>query len=86
MGLKLEFIKYRKFENITFEFNKNINIIAGVNGTCKSSLLYVISNSFKKIDAKHVKKIKFGLNVSNKTKKVSYWIRNLTFYYGKKTQ
>ncbi|MCZ9891795.1 ATP-binding protein [Brachyspira hyodysenteriae] len=47
MGLKLEFIK---FENITFEFNKNINIIAGVNGTCKSSLLYVISNSFKKID------------------------------------
>ena len=50
MGLKLEFIKYRKFENITFEFNKNINIIAGVNGTCKSSLLYVISNSFKKID------------------------------------
>lgn len=40
----------------------------------------------QKIDAKHVKKIKFGLNVSNKTKKVSYWIRNLTFYYGKKTQ
>ena len=49
MGLKLEFIKYRKFENITFEFNKNINIIAGVNGTCKSSLLYVISNSFQQI-------------------------------------
>ncbi|WP_259699976.1 AAA family ATPase [Geotoga petraea] len=43
------FEHYRKFKNISFEFDKNINVISGTNGTCKSSLLHIISNSFKAI-------------------------------------
>lgn len=39
--------KYRKLENISFNFENGINIISGTNGTCKTSLLHIISNSFK---------------------------------------
>lgn len=46
---KIHINKYRKLENIDFEFSKDINIISGTNGTCKTSLLYIISNSFKAI-------------------------------------
>ena len=46
---KIHIKKYRKLENIDFEFSKEINIISGTNGTCKTSLLYIISNSFKAI-------------------------------------
>lgn len=41
---------YRKFHDIDVQFSMGINLIAGTNGTCKSSLLYLVSNSFKKID------------------------------------
>lgn len=44
--------KYRKLEDIEFEFTKYINIISGTNGTCKTSLLHIISNSFQAINTK----------------------------------
>ncbi|MFB1378841.1 AAA family ATPase, partial [Streptococcus pyogenes] len=46
---KIEFIQYRKLKNITIDFDKNINIIAGTNGTCKSSILHLISNSHQRV-------------------------------------
>ncbi|MDR0950838.1 MAG: AAA family ATPase [Candidatus Ancillula sp.] len=46
---KIHINKYRKFENIDFEFSKNINIISGANGTCKTSLLHIVSNNFQKL-------------------------------------
>lgn len=52
MPLKIEFKKYKKFEDVSFEFTNNVNIIAGENGTCKSTLLYIISNSFQGIEKK----------------------------------
>ncbi|WP_447882717.1 ATP-dependent nuclease [Serratia fonticola] len=39
--------KYRKIENLKFSFNSDINVISGTNGTCKTSLLHIISNSVK---------------------------------------
>lgn len=46
---KIEIKKYRKLENINFEFKEGINIISGTNGTCKTSLLHIISNSFQAV-------------------------------------
>lgn len=40
---------YRKLKDITFHFSENINIISGTNGTCKTSLLHIIGNSFQKV-------------------------------------
>lgn len=48
---KLSIIKYRKLENLDFEFQQGINFISGANGTCKSSLLHIVSNSFQKVVA-----------------------------------
>lgn len=42
--------RYRKLKNITFEFSKNINVLSGTNGTCKTSLLHIISNSFQTVN------------------------------------
>lgn len=39
--------KYKKFFDIVFSFEAGINAISGENGTCKSSLLYLIGNSFQ---------------------------------------
>lgn len=44
---EIKFVKYKKFSDITLRFSNNINVIAGANGTCKTSLLHIISNSFK---------------------------------------
>lgn len=49
---RIDFIKYRKLENISFDFTSEVNIISGVNGTCKSSLLHLISNAFQRPTAK----------------------------------
>lgn len=43
---------YRKLKNIKLLFTPNVNIISGVNGTCKSSLLHIISNSFQALKQK----------------------------------
>ncbi|MDR2211996.1 MAG: AAA family ATPase, partial [Spirochaetaceae bacterium] len=47
---KLEILQYRKLKNITLEFSKNINVISGANGTCKTSLLHLISNAFQAVN------------------------------------
>ncbi len=39
--------RYRKLKNINFTFSDTLNIISGTNGTCKTSLLHIISNSFQ---------------------------------------
>lgn len=49
---KIHFIQYRKLKNLTIEFDNNVNLIAGTNGTCKSSILHLISNSYQKIPIK----------------------------------
>ena len=45
----IEFIQYKKLKNISFPFEEGLNAISGENGTCKSSLLYLISNSFQAV-------------------------------------
>lgn len=42
--------QYRKLKDMDITFNKGINIISGTNGTCKSSLLHIVSNSFQTIN------------------------------------
>ncbi|HDR8182705.1 TPA: AAA family ATPase [Bacillus thuringiensis] len=49
MSKKISIKKYRKLENIEFDFSENVNLISGTNGTCKTSLLYIISNSYQKV-------------------------------------
>ncbi len=44
---KFTFMHYRKLKNIDIEFSKGVNIISGTNGTCKTSILHLISNSFQ---------------------------------------
>ncbi|MDC9622410.1 AAA family ATPase [Xenorhabdus sp. XENO-7] len=44
---EIEVHKYRKIENLKFSFDPDINVISGTNGTCKTSLLHIISNSVK---------------------------------------
>jgi len=48
----IEIQRYRKLKDITFEFSKNVNVISGTNGTCKTSLLHLISNSVKELNRK----------------------------------
>lgn len=51
----IKFIQYRKLKNISFQFSEGVNIISGSNGTCKSSILYIISNSFKQVTQKNTR-------------------------------
>ncbi|UCZ80434.1 AAA family ATPase [Pectobacterium carotovorum] len=39
--------KYKKLEDIDFYFTPKINVISGTNGTCKTTLLHIVSNAFK---------------------------------------
>lgn len=48
---KLSVVKYRKLENINFDISANINAISGTNGTCKTSLLHMISNGYQAVTA-----------------------------------
>lgn len=43
----IEFKKFKKLINIDFEFDNDLNIISGTNGTCKTTILHLISNSFQ---------------------------------------
>ena len=47
---KIDIKQYRKLKDIEFSFNKGVNILSGTNGTCKTSLLHIISNSFQAIN------------------------------------
>ena len=44
---KLNFTHYRKLKNVEIDFLRGVNIISGTNGTCKTSILHLISNSFQ---------------------------------------
>lgn len=45
----LDIVKYRKLENLKLSMSPYINIISGTNGTCKSSLLHIISNAHQAV-------------------------------------
>lgn len=66
--------QYRKLKNIDIDFSNEITVISGTNGTCKSSLLYLISNSFQEVKTtapwlkddtiiKNIKSINSGINL-----------------------
>lgn len=44
---KIEFFKYKKLEDMEISLGRGVISIMGTNGTCKSSLLHIISNSYK---------------------------------------
>lgn len=44
--------KYRKLEDLQLEFKKDINLLSGTNGTCKTSVLHLVSNSFQAVKKK----------------------------------
>ena len=46
---KISIEQYRKINNLSFDFSQGINILSGTNGTCKTSLLHIISNSFQAV-------------------------------------
>lgn len=47
--------KYRKLENIELVFKKDINLLSGANGTCKTSILHLVSNSFQAVNKTNIK-------------------------------
>lgn len=76
---KLKIVEYRKLKDILINFSKNINVISGTNGTCKSSLLYLISNSFQKPTGKLLKTKKDVISlINNINKKMNPKIENLS--------
>ncbi len=71
---KLKIRHYRKLKDIEIGFNNKVNIISGTNGTCKSSILYLISNAFQEVKStadwliepsvlKNIKSINTGMNL-----------------------
>lgn len=51
---EISIIQYRKLKNISLKLEKGINAISGTNGTCKTSLLHIISNSFQALAQKKI--------------------------------
>lgn len=49
---KISVTRYRKIRNVNFDFTNGINILSGTNGTCKTSLLHIVSNSFQAVTKK----------------------------------
>lgn len=49
---KLEIECYRKLKKVSIDISDRINIISGTNGTCKSSILYMVSNAFQEVKTK----------------------------------
>ena len=46
---EIDIEQYRKLKKIKLCFSKNLNAISGTNGTCKTSLLHLVSNSFQAV-------------------------------------
>ncbi|MCG2326956.1 AAA family ATPase [Staphylococcus epidermidis] len=44
---KIQVHQYRRLKDISFELSQNVTAISGINGSCKTSLLHIISNSFR---------------------------------------
>lgn len=49
---RINVVKYRKLHDLEFSFSKQINVISGTNGTCKTSLLHIVSNAFQAVTKK----------------------------------
>lgn len=77
---KLEIARYRKLKNISIDVNSEINIISGTNGTCKSSILYLISNSFQavKTNSKWVQDSDVITSLKSVNKGINLKIESLT--------
>lgn len=45
----INFTRYRKLQGLELKFANEVNAISGENGTCKSSILHIIGNSYQKI-------------------------------------
>lgn len=43
----IDITHYRKLKNLQLPFNQGVNLISGTNGTCKSSILHIIGNTFQ---------------------------------------
>lgn len=52
MVRRLRINKYKKLSDIDITFSPNVNAISGINGTCKTTLLHIISNAYQAVDAK----------------------------------
>ena len=48
----IKVIQYRKLKDLDLNLTPNINAISGTNGTCKTSLLHIISNAFQAVHSK----------------------------------
>lgn len=46
---KIHIAQYRKLKDLDLEFTPRLNAISGTNGTCKTSLLHLFSNSFQAV-------------------------------------
>lgn len=64
MSKNLYVKSYRKLIDVEFELSPNVNIISGTNGTCKSSILYLLSNSYQELKGSH--NLKDCIDVINK--------------------
>lgn len=49
---RINIVRYRKLENMTLDMSSGVNIISGTNGTCKTSLLHIISNAHQAVTRK----------------------------------
>ncbi|WP_141752750.1 AAA family ATPase [Corynebacterium sp. HMSC076C10] len=47
----IDFYNYRNVKGININFSESVNLISGENGTGKSSILFAVANSFKKVNA-----------------------------------
>lgn len=52
MVKRLNINRYKKLNVIAIEFDCGVNAISGTNGTCKTTLLHMISNAYKAISRK----------------------------------
>ena len=52
MVKRLNINRYKKLNDIAIEFDCGVNAISGTNGTCKTTLLHMISNAYKAISRK----------------------------------
>lgn len=71
---------YRKLNSISVDLSAKINIVSGTNGTCKSSILYLISNSFQEIrsSAEWVQSAEISSVLKSVNTGVNLKIENLT--------
>ncbi|MFB2579592.1 ATP-dependent endonuclease [Acinetobacter sp. c2-A9] len=47
MLTQLHIYEYRKLKDLSLDFKPTVNLISGTNGTCKSSILHIVGNSFQ---------------------------------------